>query len=85
MRYLITDGSRNVLAAIDVPESPDGDTVAIGIERADRPNLLFVGADLHGSGTVSVGHWPDGEEWESLVRTAGVPGPLANPEVPTDT
>ncbi|MFB6985552.1 hypothetical protein [Streptomyces sp. NPDC056304] len=73
MRYLITDGSRRTLAAIDVPEALSGDVVNIGLERADRPDLLYVGFDLHADGTVSVGNWPDGETWESLVLTPGVP------------
>jgi hypothetical protein len=72
MQFLITDDSRRILAAIDVPDTPDEETATIRIERADRPDLLYVGADLHADGTVSVGHWPDGEEWDSLLRTAGV-------------
>lgn len=90
MRFLITDDYRRTLAAIDVPETPDGDATTIGIERADRPDLLYVGADLYADGTVSIGHWPQGEEWESLVRTVGVPDPCghatpASPAEPTCT
>ncbi|MFE9252841.1 hypothetical protein [Streptomyces sp. NPDC007088] len=90
MQFLITDDHRRILAAIDVPETPDGEAANIGIERADRPDLLYVGADLYGDGTVSVGHWPQGEEWESLVRTDGVPDPCghttpAHPAEPTYT
>ncbi|MFJ9580847.1 hypothetical protein ACIRQF_31220 [Streptomyces sp. NPDC101191] len=78
MRFLITDDSRRTLATIDVPETADEEVSTIAIERADRPDLLYVGADLHADGTVSVGHWPHGEEWENLVRTAGVPDPCGN-------
>jgi hypothetical protein len=67
----LTDDHRRILAAIDVPDIPDGEAASIRIERADRPDLLYVGADLYGDGTVSFGHWPQGEEWESLVRTLG--------------
>jgi hypothetical protein len=86
MRFLITDDSRRTLAAIDVPDTPDGEAATIGIERADRPDLLYVGADLYADGTVSVGHWPDGEEWESLARTAGVPDTCghATPALPAE-
>lgn len=73
MRYLITDGSRRPLTAIDVPETHSADVINIGLERADRPDLLYVGFALGADGTVSVGHWPDGETWESLVLTPGVP------------
>ncbi|MET7487094.1 hypothetical protein [Streptomyces sp. NPDC005538] len=86
MQFLITDDSRRILAAIDVPDTPDEETATIGIERADRPDLLYVGADLYADGTVSVGHWPDGEEWDSLVRTAGVPDGCghATPALPAE-
>ncbi|MER5615975.1 hypothetical protein [Streptomyces sp. NPDC002215] len=73
MRFLITDDSRRILTAIDVADVPDGSAATIGIERADRPDLLYVGADLHADGTITVGHWPDGEDWDRLVHTAGVP------------
>ncbi|MFI1701450.1 hypothetical protein ACH419_36595 [Streptomyces bobili] len=76
MRFLITDDSRRILTSIEVPDAPDGKAVTIGIEHADRPDLLYVGADLHADGTVSVGHWPDGEDWVSLARTVGVPMPF---------
>lgn len=86
MRFLITDDSRRILNTIDVPDSPDGETATIGIERADRPDLLYVGADLHSDGSVSVGHWPNGEEWDSLMRTAGVPDACghATPALPAE-
>lgn len=89
MRFLITDDSRRILTAIEVPETPEGETATIGIERADRPDLLYVGADLHSDGTVIVGHWPDGEEWERVVhvvRTAGVPDACghATPALPAE-
>ncbi|MGW6203677.1 hypothetical protein ACWF9B_08525 [Streptomyces sp. NPDC055089] len=79
MRYLITDGSRRTPTAIDVPETPSGDVINIGLERADRPDLLYVGFDLHADGTISVGNWPDGETWESLVLTPGVPDACGHP------
>ncbi|MFF7953679.1 hypothetical protein [Streptomyces griseorubiginosus] len=72
MRFLITDDCRRILSAIEVPDAPEGECTTIGIERADRPDLLYLGADLHNDGTVVVGHWPDGEHWDRLVRTAGV-------------
>ncbi|MEU6290398.1 hypothetical protein K388_05828 [Streptomyces sp. KhCrAH-43] len=72
MRFLITDDSRQILTAIDVPDAPEGDSATIGIERADRPDLLYVGADLYNDGAVVVGHWPDGEHWDRLVRSEGV-------------
>lgn len=86
MRFLITDDSRRILTTIDVTDTPDGETATVGIERADRPDLLYVGADLHSDGTVSVGHWPDGEEWERLLRTVGVPDGCGNaaPALPAE-
>lgn len=86
MRFLITDDHRRTLAAIDLPETPDGEAATIVIERADRPDLLYVGADLYPDGTLSVGHWPQGEEWQNLVRTAGVPDPCghATPALPAE-
>ncbi|MER5372742.1 hypothetical protein [Streptomyces sp. NPDC002553] len=90
MRFLITDDSRRILTAIDVPDAPEGESTTIGIERADRPDLLYVGADLYNDGTVVIGHWPDGEHWDRLVRTAGVPDACghstpAHPAEPTYT
>lgn len=73
MQFLITDDSRRVLAAIDVPDTPDGESTTMGIERADRPDLLYVGADLYNDGTVTIGYWPDGEHWDRLASTSGVP------------
>ncbi|KOV73381.1 MULTISPECIES: hypothetical protein [unclassified Streptomyces] len=86
MRFLITDDSRRTLAAIDVPDAPSEEVSSIAVERADRPDLLYVGADLHADGTISVGYWPQGEEWENLVRTAGVPDPFghATPALPAE-
>ncbi|MFJ5952625.1 hypothetical protein [Streptomyces noursei] len=90
MRFRITDDSRRILTAIDVPDAPAGESTTIGIERADRPDLLYVGADLHNDGTVVVGHWPDGEGWDRVVCTAGVPDACghstpAHPAEPTYT
>lgn len=79
MRFLITDASRRILTAIDVPDSTEGESATIGVERADRPDLLYVGADLHNDGTVVVGHWPDGEHWDRVVSTAGVPNACDHP------
>lgn len=73
MRYLITGDSRQILAVIDVPDRPDGESRTIALERADRPDLMLAGADLYADGTVVVGHWPDGEDWERVLHTAGVP------------
>ncbi|MGW3391915.1 hypothetical protein [Streptomyces cinereoruber] len=89
MRFLITDDSRRILTAIDVPDA-EGESTTIGIERADRPDLLYVGADLHNDGTVVVGHWPNGEDWDRVVHTAGVPDACghstpAQPAEPTYT
>ncbi|WP_331732098.1 hypothetical protein OG613_47435 (plasmid) [Streptomyces sp. NBC_00015] len=86
MRFLITDDSRRILTSIEVPDAPDGEAVTIGIEHADRPDLLYVGADLYADGTVSVGHWPDGEDWVNILRTGGVPDPfgLATPARPAE-
>ncbi|MFI9772203.1 hypothetical protein ACIHJG_35875 [Streptomyces sp. NPDC052415] len=90
MQYLITDDSRQILTAIDVPDNPDGESTTICIERADRPDLLYVGVDLHNDGTAVVGHWPDGEDWDRVVSTAGVPDACghstpARPAEPTYT
>lgn len=90
MRFLITDDSRRILTAIDVPDVPEGESATIGIERADRPDLLYAGADLHNDGTVVVGHWPDGEDWVRVVHTVGVPDACghstpADPAEPTYT
>src|SRR5690606_6147783 len=39
-----------------------------------RPaRAAYVGVDLHNDGTAVVGHWPDGEDWDRVVSTAGVP------------
>ncbi|MFF1678784.1 hypothetical protein ACFVYG_22425 [Streptomyces sp. NPDC058256] len=79
MQFLITDGCRRILAAINVPDAAEGEATTIGIERADRPDLLYVGADLYADGSVSVGHWPQGKEWERLANTVGVPDPCGHP------
>ncbi|MFF7117420.1 hypothetical protein ACFY91_34630 [Streptomyces albogriseolus] len=90
MRFLITDDYRRILTANDVPDAPEGESATICIERADRPDLLSVGADLHNDGTIVAGHWPDGEYWERVVSTAGVPDACgsstpAHPAEPTYT
>ncbi|WP_440581054.1 hypothetical protein [Streptomyces sp. PT19] len=89
MQYLITDGSRQILTAIEAA-NPEGGGTIIYIERADRPELLYVGVDLHSDGTVVVGHWPDGEHWDRVVSTAGAPDMCgqfspAHPAEPTYT
>ncbi|WP_246097558.1 hypothetical protein [Streptomyces botrytidirepellens] len=89
MRFLITDDSRHTLAAIDVPETPDEEisqASTIVVKRDDRPDLLYVGIDLYANGTISIGHWPNGELWENLVRTAGVSDPCGHttPALPAE-
>ncbi|MFH8257861.1 hypothetical protein [Streptomyces roseolus] len=89
MRFLITDDSRRILTAVDVPDA-EGESTTIGIERADRPDLLYVGADLYNDGTVVIGHWPNGEEWDRVWQAAGVPDACghstpAHPAEPTYT
>ncbi|MFE4309143.1 hypothetical protein ACFRR6_24200 [Streptomyces sp. NPDC056891] len=69
MQYLITDSSRP-LFAVDVPVD---DIRSIVVERADQPGLLYAGLDLHPNGTVTVGHWPNGEDWVEVLDTTGVP------------
>ncbi|MFJ4342639.1 hypothetical protein [Streptomyces sp. NPDC088915] len=71
MRYLITDDANNTLATLDVPKTEGTTTVVI--ERADDPDLTLCGIDLHGDGTVVVGHWPEGEDWHRVFTTTGVP------------
>lgn len=90
MLFLIIDDSRQILTALEVPDAPEGESTTVGIERVDRPDLLYVGADLHNDGTVVVGTWPDGEHWERVLRTAGVPDACghstpARPAEPTYT
>jgi hypothetical protein len=51
----------------------------VTVVRVDSPDLLYVGADLHNDGTIVVGHWPDGEDWDRVVRTAGVPDACGHP------
>ncbi|MFK0047771.1 hypothetical protein ACIQU4_27520 [Streptomyces sp. NPDC090741] len=69
IRYLITDDRRRTLATIDVTTD---EPLTVAIERADEPELLYLSADLHPDGSVHVGHWPDGETWNVLLRTHGV-------------
>jgi hypothetical protein len=70
MRFLITNDAHEVLAEVHVPAD---DIETIAIERADRPELLIAEADPQGDGTVTVGHWLKAEDWETCLRTAGVP------------
>ncbi|MGW0562859.1 hypothetical protein ACWDZ4_20125 [Streptomyces sp. NPDC003016] len=75
MRYLITNDSRRTLATLDVPAGSGESPLNIAIERADEPDLMYASADLYANGTVHVGHWPEGEEWEPVLRTTGVLNP----------
>ncbi|MEU3317119.1 hypothetical protein ABZ743_31190 [Streptomyces sp. NPDC006662] len=76
MRFVITDDNGTVLATV---EPPSEGATSINIEREDRPDLLFASADLYGSdGSVHVGHWPGGGEWETLLHTTGVPNPYGS-------
>ncbi|MFD0271069.1 hypothetical protein ACFVGY_31555 [Streptomyces sp. NPDC127106] len=77
MRFLITDDHGTVLATLEAP--PEG-AVSVAIEREDDPDLLFAAADLYGDGSVHVGHWPDGVEWEVLLRATGTPNPYGSGE-----
>ncbi|MFE2852675.1 hypothetical protein ACFXJO_16285 [Streptomyces lavendulae] len=70
MLYLLTDDSRRALVSLPVP---DDDMVTVAVERADQPGLLLAALDLHADGTVNVGHWPNGEDWERVLTTRGVP------------
>ncbi|MFE5847210.1 hypothetical protein ACFQ7N_36885 [Streptomyces niveus] len=70
MRFLLTDDRRQVLAEINVPE---GEFETVVLRRADRPDLLFAAVDLYSDGSMSVGHWPTGEDWVTRLRTSGVP------------
>ncbi|MFD6113764.1 hypothetical protein ACFWG0_27150 [Streptomyces yangpuensis] len=76
MRFVITDDNGTVLATA---EPPSEGATSINIEREDRPDLLFASADLYGSdGSVHLGHWPGGVEWETLLHTTGVPNPYGS-------
>ncbi|MFD3539667.1 hypothetical protein ACFWUQ_09215 [Streptomyces sp. NPDC058662] len=75
MRFLITDDHGTVLATLEAP--PEG-AVSVAIEREDEPDLLFASADLYGDGSVHVGHWPNGVEWEVLLRATGTPNPYGS-------
>ncbi|MEV8535667.1 hypothetical protein [Streptomyces sp. NPDC051211] len=77
MRFLITDDCGTVLATVEAP--PEG-AVSVAIEREDEPDLLFASADLYGDGSVHVGHWPDGVQWEVLLRSTGTPNPYGSGE-----
>ncbi|MFJ5635246.1 hypothetical protein ACIQF5_21745 [Streptomyces goshikiensis] len=83
MLYLITDDARRALVSLPVPAD---NMVTIAVERADQPGLLLAAFDLHADGTVRVGHWPNGEDWEHVLTTSGVPNaygpgtPAATPE-----
>ncbi|MFE8941000.1 hypothetical protein ACFYNX_26385 [Streptomyces sp. NPDC007872] len=70
MLYLITDDYNRVLTTV---AAPDDDAVSIAVERADKPDLCLFSADLYSDGSVHVGHWPDGEDWERVLTTHGVP------------
>ncbi|MEV6676241.1 hypothetical protein AB0N09_05140 [Streptomyces erythrochromogenes] len=70
MLYLLTDDARRALVSLPVPAEG---MATIAVERADQPGLLLAGIDLHADGTVNVGHWPDGEDWERVLTTHGVP------------
>ncbi|MEU2391833.1 hypothetical protein [Streptomyces sp. NPDC007369] len=72
MRFLITNDHGTVLARV---EAPTEEAVSVAIELEGEPDLTFMSADLYGDGSVHVGHWPDGVEWEALLRTTGVPNP----------
>jgi len=55
------------LATIDV-----GDTSALlYLEREDTPETNFVGVQLNLDGSVTAGHWPDGEDWIPVLTTPG--------------
>jgi len=69
MKYKITSDCGDTLAQFDVPE---GGSFTFAVEREDRPDLTLVGVDLHGNGSVAVGHWPKGEDWEQVLTTSGV-------------
>ncbi|MFE0778903.1 hypothetical protein ACFW3E_38380, partial [Streptomyces sp. NPDC058861] len=68
MLYLLTDDYRRALVSLPVP---DNDMVTVAVERADQPGLLLAALDLHADGTVNVGHWPTGEDWERVLTTRG--------------
>ncbi|MGZ2361464.1 hypothetical protein LRE75_33100 [Streptomyces sp. 372A] len=68
MLYLLTDDFRHALVSLPVP---DEDIVTVAVERADQPGLLLAALDLHADGTVNVGHWPTGEDWERVLTTRG--------------
>ncbi|MEU9420977.1 hypothetical protein [Streptomyces sp. NPDC048272] len=80
MLYLLTDDYRRALVSLPVPA--DG-TATIAVERADEPGLLLAAFDLHADGTVTIGHWPNGDDWERVLTTRGVPDAYG-PSTPAD-
>ncbi|MFE1270579.1 hypothetical protein [Streptomyces sp. NPDC058758] len=71
MRFLITNDELRPLAVVDVSDAEE--TVTLAVERADRPELGYIALDLRADGSLTVGHWPTGEDWEELHSTEGVP------------
>jgi hypothetical protein len=68
MKFLIKDYSGTVLAEMTVPE---GEIATVLVDSADDPQLQYIAVDLSGDGTVTAGHWPDGEHYEPVARTRG--------------
>ncbi|OII61196.1 hypothetical protein BJP40_06620 [Streptomyces sp. CC53] len=68
MKFLIKTDANQTLAVIEVPED---DIATLAVERYDDPGMQLVGVDLYSDGSVVVGHWPDGDDWEAVLRTIG--------------
>ncbi|MEU8133260.1 hypothetical protein [Streptodolium elevatio] len=65
MKYLIKNSDGHVLAEVEAEET------GIYVERADDPDIQLVSIDLNADGEVTVGHWPDGEQWVEALSTYG--------------
>lgn len=81
MRFTLSEGTCTV-AALDVPDEP-GESRTLAVERPGPFSCPIIGIELHPDGSVSVGHWPDGEQWVAVLHSAApAPTPQADAEPP---
>ena len=79
MRFYVYVGAEQV-ASFEVDELDEfADPVAVSLDaefKAGERNCI-AGFDITGARTVTVGHWPDGEEWTPLAVINPEEVPLA--------
>jgi hypothetical protein len=68
-RFYVVHDDRNA-AEIDAVDEPQGFTVQSS--AADYADVI--GVQCNPDGSVTVGHWPDGEEWVVLGTATGAAG-----------